>query len=235
MFLYETHLHTSPASGCAKVNVKDNLAFYKALGYAGVFITNHFLWGNPNETRSYEERVNYFFADYEEGVKIGREIGLDVLCGAELTYQPYVGTDFLVYGLDKAWFLAHSEIDTLKPRALLNLLRESGMLVVHAHPYREAHYIDHIRLFPRCVHGVEIDNACRTDFENEMAAHYAKSYGLLPFAGSDNHFGIKRERLAGMQSETPITDEVDFVKRVLSGEMSLFSMKNPLLPDAQNG
>lgn len=233
MFLYETHLHTSPVSRCAKVSVKENLDFYKALGYAGVFVTNHYPENGFDRAReyTYEERIAYLFSDYEAAEKYGKEIGLQVLFGVEISYK---GTDFLIYGLDKVWYLSHPEFEAMKKSQQLPYLIEQGALVIHAHPYREAHYIDHIRLFPRSVHGVEIDNACRTDFENEMAAHYAKSYGLLPFAGSDNHVGIKRERLAGMQSETPIIDEVDFVKRVLSGEMSLFSMKNPLLPDSQN-
>lgn len=36
-YLYETHLHTSPGSSCARVGVRDNLEFYKELGYDGVF------------------------------------------------------------------------------------------------------------------------------------------------------------------------------------------------------
>ena len=41
MLKYETHLHTSPVSKCAKASVRESLEFYKKAGYAGVFITNH--------------------------------------------------------------------------------------------------------------------------------------------------------------------------------------------------
>ena len=101
---------------------------------------------------------------------------------------------------------------------------DEGALVIQAHPFREDAWIDHIRLYPRCVHGVEIINAARSDFDNQMAMHYAESYGLLPFAGSDNHRAGKNPdvRLAGMQSETPIKDELDFIKRVKNREMSVF-------------
>ena len=110
-------------------------------------------------------------------------------------------------------------------------LMENGALIFQAHPFREAFYIDHIRLYPRCVHGVEIINACRTDFENEMAKNYAESYGLLKIAGSDNHSGVRRKDLAGVMTETPITDEADFCRRMRNGEMSIFTMKNPLAED----
>lgn len=220
-YLYETHLHTSPVSKCARVGVRETLEYYKELGYAGVFITNHFLDGNINgdRTRPYEEQIEFYFSDYEEGVRIGKEIGLPVFLGIESSYN---GTDFLIYGLYKEWYLAHPEIIEMKKTEMLMLVAEAGALIIQAHPYREASYINHIRLFPRHVHGVEVYNACRTDFENAMAKHYAKRYGLLPFAGTDNHLGRGKRELGGMRSDTPITDELDFVNRVKSGSMKPF-------------
>ena len=100
-------------------------------------------------------------------------------------------------------------------------LAEAGALVIQAHPFREAAYIDHIRLFPRQVYGVETYNACRTPFENDMAALYAKHYGLPAFSGTDNHVAGKQQRLGGMKSETPVTDEQDFIKRYINGELLL--------------
>lgn len=225
-YLYETHLHTAPVSKCARAGVRETLEFYKSLGYAGVFLTNHFLDGNINVDRSlpYEERIDFYFSDYEEGVEIGKEIGLSVFGGVELAYR---GTDFLVYGLDKAWFLAHPEIEGMKKSEELALMMNEGALIIHAHPFREASYIDHIRLFPRSVHGVEIWNSSRSDFANAMAKQYAESYELLPFAGSDNHAGKAHGKLAGLQFETPIADVADFVVRVKNGEGEIFKMQNP--------
>ena len=222
-FLYETHLHTFPVSKCAKADVRETLEFYKSIDYAGVFITNHFIDGNINceGDLSYEEMIEFYFSDYEEGLIIGKEIGISVFLGLEMSYK---GTDFLVYGLDKEWFLSHPEIMEMKKSQLLPFLSEEGALVIHAHPFREAAYIDHIRLFPRCVQGVEVYNANRTDFENEMAKQYAENYGLLSFAGSDNHQAGKQKKLGGMQSDTPSSDELDFITRVRSGEMTPFRL-----------
>ena len=230
LYRYETHLHTLPVSKCAKVSVREALEFYKSLDYAGVFITNHFIDGNMrlDPEMSYEERIRAHFSDYEDGVKIGQELGIKVFCGTEMSYG---GTDFLVYGLDSEWYLAHPEIESMKKSEELPFLMENGALVIQAHPYREASYIDHIRLFPRSVHGVEVINACQKDFVNSMARYYADQYGLLHFAGSDNHVGAARKRLAGMESDTPIADERDFVELVKRGEMRTFSMPNPLVPE----
>lgn len=222
MYLYETHLHTKPVSKCASWEVAKTVEFYKREGYAGIFITNHFLDGNINIDRSkpYCERIEFYFSDYEEGKRIGDRIGISVFLGIEMSYG---GTDFLIYGLDKEWFLSHPEIEGMRKTEQLSLMAEEGALIIQAHPFREASYIDHIRLFPRHVHGVEIYNACRSDFENDMARSYAKSYKLIPFAGSDNHHGGEQIKLGGMRcSHTPIRDEADFVTRVKNGEMKIF-------------
>ena len=136
MYKYETHLHTSPVSRCATAAVRDSLAFYKSLGYDGVFITNHFLDGNINidSSVSYQERIAFYFSDYEQGVEIGKELHIKVFLGVESSYK---GTDFLLYGLDKAWYLAHPEIMGMKKSEQLAFFREQGALVIQAHPFRQ--------------------------------------------------------------------------------------------------
>lgn len=220
-FRYETHLHTAPVSKCAKVSVEESLLFYKEMGYDGVFITNHFIDGNINVDHSlpYEDRIRFYCSDYEAGAEVGEKIGLKVFFGVEMTYQ---GTDFLVYGLDKQWFLDHPEIEGMKKSEELALLMESGALVIQAHPYREADYIDHIRLFPRLVHGVEILNATQPEERNVMAELYAKHYGLLHFAGSDNHSGSAKKRLAGMEFDYPVESVEDFMAKIKNGEGNIF-------------
>lgn len=232
MFKYETHLHTSPVSRCAKASVREQLEFYKSCSYDGVFITNHFIDGNINisPSASYEEKINFYFSDYEEGVRIGKELGLKVFFGAELSYG---GTDFLIYGLGKEWFLAHPEIMLMRKSEELAFMADAGALIIQAHPFREAEYIDHIRLYPRRVHGVEIVNACRGEFENSMAKFYADSYGLIHFAGSDNHGKRGRETLAGMCSKKPVSSEKDFIKKVKNGKMNTFVFTPNLKKDGE--
>ncbi|MBE6777674.1 MAG: hypothetical protein E7542_06160 [Ruminococcaceae bacterium] len=225
MYKYETHLHTAPVSRCACVGVEETVKFYKDAGYHGVFITNHFIGGNINldHRDDYTKALDFYFSDYDNGVKIGKALGIKVFLGVEVTYG---GTDFLVYGLEKQWYYKHPEIMKMNMRDMLEFMMGNGALVVQAHPFREAGYIDHIRLFPRSIQGVEIINACRTDFENEMAKLYAQKYGLLQLAGSDNHIGGGIKILAGMCSDEPINDEKDFIDYVKSGKMKIFSMPN---------
>ena len=221
MYKYETHLHTYPVSACAKYDVRLNLEFYKNMGYDGVFITNHFLNGNINidSDMDFSKKIDFYLSDYYAAKSLEDEIGIKVFFGIEYSYH---GTDFLIYGLTPEWYINHPEFLEMSTKQALALAIEEGALVIHAHPFREAGYIDHIRLFPRSVHGVEIINACRTDFENDMAKDYADNYKLLYFAGSDNHIASNQKLLSGVSFETPLVDELDFVKRVKNNQMGIF-------------
>ncbi len=228
MYRYETHLHTSGGSACAKYDAETNLRYYKAQGYDGVFVTNHYIDGNSTFNRiqpplPYMEKVRLFFEECDKAKEIGKALGIAVFEGLELSHS---GTDFLVYGLPREWYFEHPEANVLEvPKTtLLPMLMKAGALVIQAHPFREACYIDHIRLFPRCVHGVEVLNTCRTDFENRMAKQYAESYGLLETAGTDNHHAHEKRELTGMQFSYPIESEQHFVEAVKRSDGEIFSL-----------
>lgn len=225
MYKYETHLHTFPVSRCAKADVKENLEFYKKLGYDGVFITNHFLDGNINieKEKSYEEKIEFYFSDYVKGLEIGKELGIKVFLGVEISYR---GTDFLVFGLDKEWFIAHPEIMDMRKNEELLFLMENGAFVIQAHPFRDVSERNHIRLFHKHVHGVEVINASRGELENKMAKIYAENYGFLETAGSDNHRGAQQKRLAGVCCEEPICNVEDFISKVKENKMEIFTLVN---------
>ena len=228
MYRYETHLHSSPVSKCGRYSVKSNMEFYKSLGYDGIFLTNHFLDANIgcDRTLPYEEQIEFFFSDVEEGERLEDEIGIKFFWGVETSYM---GTDFLVYGLSKEWYLSHPEIMNVTRKEMLTMMAEDGALIVHAHPFRAASYIDHIRLFPQHVHAVEVDNCGNLDFQNEMAMHYARCYNLPLSAGSDNHHARFADRLAGVEFDTPIRDIDDFITRMKNGEAKIFTLDNEIL------
>ena len=118
MYKYETHLHTYPVSKCAKAEVLECMEFYKEMGYDGIFITNHFIDGNVNISSAlpYKERIEFYFSDYEKALILAQEIEIKVFFGLETSYK---GTDFLVYGLDKEWFLRNPQIMDMKKKEQL--------------------------------------------------------------------------------------------------------------------
>lgn len=233
MYKYETHCHTSPVSFCGRATPEETVRFYRSRGYDGLFITNHFLDGNidpESKKLPFHEQIGFYFSDFEKAYAEGKTIGIKVFPAVELSCK---GTDFLIYGLCKDWYLSHPEIVSMEKTEELQLMKEAGAFIVQAHPYREAHYIDHIRLFPRSVHAVEVINSSQAPLANDMAHLYAEHYHLMKTAGSDNHhaarfFEHSREKgycteIAGIMTEQPLFSPEDYASAVMSGEARIFT------------
>ncbi|MBQ2686501.1 MAG: histidinol phosphatase [Clostridia bacterium] len=215
-YLYELHCHTSETSRCSRIDGAALAEFYKKNGYDGVVITDHFFNGNTTVAREgeWKDRVDAFLKGYENAKKRGDEIGIKIFFAWEYSYR---GTDFLTYGPSPEWLYAHPEVMNMNTNEYCRFIRENGWYIFHAHPFREAGYIDMIRLIPRDVDGVETYNACRTDFENAMADQYADNYSLLKIAGSDNHVGPLKT-LGAMEFEKPMESLLDIIEAVKIGE-----------------
>lgn len=220
MYKYEMHCHTTETSNCSHISGAQLADFYKSAGYDGIVVTDHFFNGNCAVPRAlpWKNRVELFARGYKNAKKRGDEIGLDVFFGWEFTYVD--GTDFLTYGLDEDWLIKHKDCDKMRITDYCDLVHESGGYVVQAHPFREDDYIEMIRLLPRHVDAVETLNAGRRDFENLMADHYADSYGLKKFCGTDNHWGM-RDRLAVLSLDFRAGSAADILKAVVDGKCEI--------------
>jgi hypothetical protein len=223
-FHYETHLHTTEASACAHVSGKEQARRYKASGYDGIIVTDHFFNGNtciPTDL-PWEKRVDLFCLGYESAREEGERIGLSVFFGWEARFG---STEFLIYGLDKQWLKNNPEIMSWSVEEQYQRVHEAGGLVVHAHPFREASYIKEIRLFPDAVDAVEAINIGNTnkDFDDK-AAEYARQHGLLMTAGTDSH-GIEHKR-SGVAFGHRLKGINDFITSIKAGEYALIQGKS---------
>lgn len=216
MFKYEMHCHTAECSKCAKINAEDLVRFYFDKGFSGICITDHFLNGNTTVTKDacWDSRISMFMEGYNRAKVMGDRLGIDVFPAWEYSYR---GTDFLTYGLDEEWLHRNPDCLQWKVSEYCDRVHEDGGIIVQAHPFREAGYIEMIRLMPRHVDAVETINANRTDFENDMADKYADSYNLLKTAGSDNHTGMQ-PRLAYVEFDRKINSLGELLKAMLNGE-----------------
>ena len=146
------------------------------------------------------------------------EIGLSVFFGYESCYQ---GTEFLIYGVDEEWLLTHPEIKDATITEQLQLVREQGGLVMHAHPFREEAYIPRVRLFPELVDGVEGINATHSSHLStshndprfdERAIAYAREHDLPMSAGSDVHSTLMLG--GGIAFQVPLVSGRDYAERI---------------------
>ena len=220
-FKYETHMHTIEGSACGRSTGKEMVRAYKEAGYTGVFVTDHFFNGNcaVDRSLSWEEKVEQFCKGYENAKEEGDKIGLDVFFGFEYCVD---AADFLVYNLNKEWLLKYPDIDKWEPRKAFAQIHEDGGFIVHAHPFRERDYINHIHLFPRDVDGVEILNGGQLEYPlmNERAKIYAMMYDLPVTSGSDSHFAGGLQG-CGVEVAKRIEKPLDYLELLKAGELVL--------------
>ena len=225
-YKYETHLHSSPVSRCARADVSESLSYYKRLGYDGVFLTNHFIGGNFRDDglTTASEKIDFYLSDYFNAIKVAKEIGIKLFFGVEMSFNHH--TDFLIYGPSPEWYQEHPEILDMPYPQRLDFLKMHGAYIVHAHPFRNSFNSDSlplpISLFPRHVDAVEVKNACNSKDLDDMALLYAKHYRLPFFAGSDNHSGARQKRLCGIITREPINDMQDFLQILKEKKYKLF-------------
>ena len=221
MFRYDTHVHSSEVSACATNDVKKMIHKYIDLGYSGFILTNHFFNGNSciPQRLSWERKVELFLDPYIKAKAICTEMDFEVFFGWE--YNHY-GTEFLTYGLDEHFLLSNPDILRLSLEEYARLVHDNGGILVHAHPFREAYYIDEIRLFPEFTDAVEAVNGAQTDYDyNEKATEYAKKHRLPMTAGSDAHY-VSHSRFCGMEFEKRIDSIEGFITAIKNSEGSLF-------------
>ncbi len=234
-YVYETHLHTSEASACGRSTGQEMARACYEAGYTGIFVTNHFVYGNTCVDRSlpWSDWVEAFCKGYEHAKEEGDRLGLQVWFGWESNYQ---ATEFLIYGPDKQWLLDHPEIRDCTIPEQFDLVNAAGGLVVHCHPYREEWYIPEIRLFPDYIHAVETANATHTSARStahndpafdERATAYAKEHDFPMTGGSDIHhvdlfYG-------GVAFQRKLTGPSDYKKALLDREPRLLLTGNETL------
>ena len=226
MYKYETHLHTSEGSKCASSTGAEMARAHKAMGYDGIFVTDHFFNSTsttvPREL-PWEQRIDLYCKGYENALEEGLKIGLDVFFGVEWTVN---GADLLLYNLDKQWLKENERLlMEVDERELFDAVRSSVGFIVHAHPFREAGYIPHISLYPHHVDAVEVVNTRNSgplfggnSCYNDRAKQYAEMFGLPQTGGSDTHNAAQIVN-GGILVPEKINTPADYLRQIINGSV----------------
>lgn len=219
VYRYELHCHTKEISRCSRISAANLVRAYHELGYSGIVVTDHFFNGNTTVCREldWKSKVDMFKKGYENALAEGEKLGMNVFFAWEYSYH---GTDFLTYGLDDRWLYSNPDCHKWRLSDYFDRVHDGGGIIVQAHPYRSAAYIELIRLNPWKSDGVEVLNATLPEDENKMADIYAGNYGLFKTVGSDNHDGI-REYLAAVETEENPKNIKELIDMVQNGKCTL--------------
>jgi len=219
-YLYETHMHTSEVSACGSSTAAEQVRAYKDRGYAGIIITDHFINGYcacPPDL-PWEDKMRFVYNGYEAALEEGKKIGLDVFFGMEYAIH---GSEFLTYGLELDFMLAHPGFDRLTIEAYSALVRKNGGYLAQAHPYRKANYIRNPRpVDPSLLDGVEVFNSSMDEKTNNKALAFAKKNNLAMQAGSDSHH-IILPFPSGIRLKERAENIFDIIKALKTGKAEL--------------
>ncbi len=181
----EMHAHTDESSPCAHVPAERIPSMYRAAGYDGIVITDHYCrWARARSgAKNAQEYADHFLSGYLTAKRAARQTGFTVLLGAEVN-PPKSPNDYLLYGADEGFFRKHLELCDLTLKELSALCRQNGILLFQAHPFRT--YCSPSD--PRYLDGAESYNGnIHHDNQNARAASWASENHLIPSSGSDFH------------------------------------------------
>ena len=214
MYLLETHVHTAGVSFCATSTPEMVVESYVKAGYHGIISTNHINYCTYKhmEEKSWEEKVAYFMTGYHALVKAARG-RIDVLLGCEINLRGEAN-DYLVYGVTEEWLLKLGYPREMKLEELSQRVREDGLMIFQAHPFRYGMTIKKETL----LDGVEVFNGNPShDSHNDITELWAKNRGLRRLAGSDYHHPDSVLG-AGILTEERVTDNQTLLQILRDGK-----------------
>ena len=216
-FKTELHAHTSGISRCAQMTPAETADLYIAAGYASIVLTNHYVAYNFTDERTWEESIERYLAPIYEMREYAKG-KLNVLAGAEI-HNFQNSNDYLIYGIDEEFLRTHKNLHLLKVSEISAIVRESGALMVQAHPFRNAMTI----VNPTLLDGMEVFNGTPTPAHEarlDVANLWAKRYGLIRTSGSDFHGHIYPDSpvaAGGILTDEPITTPEQLLHTLRSG------------------
>ena len=189
-YKYQLHTHTWPCSACAPMSPAELCQALHEAGYQGAVLTNHFYHGNTGLDRAsaWEDFVGAYEVDYQACLEEAKKYDLDILFGIEEGVG--MALEVLCYGITPQVLYKNPQLRDCKVEEFWRVMRENGVLLIQAHPFREASYIPEPCVLPlERIDGVEVYNrGNRTALMDEKAMEVASSHPcLIQTSGGDAH------------------------------------------------
>ena len=213
MYRYETHCHSSQGSRCARNSSQELVRGYYAAGYAGLVLTDHFIYGNTavDQTLPWNERMQCYYDAYLDAREAAKDLDFDVIFGIEHAYGD--GKEVLIYGIDLHFLQSNPDIPELTLDELVERVHDYGGIVVQAHPYRDRSYVN-MSVQPRAdiVDGIEVYNVFNKPGEDKKALVLSHEKDYIITSGGDIHNAFDPQiGAAGILLPYRVHDEKEFV------------------------
>lgn len=218
-FYAQLHLHTAESSACGRDGAEAMMRACAGQGYGLVVVTDHFFNANTTSPRNlpWPERVGWLMKGYRAAKKAGDKLGVAVLFGWETDQG---GPEILTYGLGEEYLLTHPDIAEWDLERYARETRAAGAFLAHAHPFRQAYYIDPFRPRPELYDAIEVYNAHHHHAGHSewdaQALRLAHRHGSLMTAGADAH-KADEVGFGAMELPWPVADMDELIAALRSG------------------
>lgn len=224
MYKYQMHIHTTPCSQCGRMTPEELCSALAKYGYQGGVITNHFYHGNSgidrSESTSWQEFVSAYEQNYLECKKEAEKYGLDIIFSIEESVKP--GTEILCYGVTPKILYDNPQLIKGEMDEWIRVMRENGVVIIQAHPFREAFYIPEPGPLPvDLIDGIEVVNFGHCPEMNQKAQEMAEQYPHLIKTSSADAHACEKIPYGGILTSKRITNERELAELLRSGEYEL--------------
>lgn len=219
MYRYETHCHGSLCSKCAHSTPAEMVRAYKAAGFAGLVLTDHFIHGYTcvDPSLPWEARMGCYYQAFLDAKAEGDKLDFDVIFGLEHAYGG--GQEVLTYGIDLQFLLSNPDIPQLSLEEYAARVHAYGGLLILAHPYRYGGW--EVKVPLDLIDGIEVYNAGNEAVKNRMALQIARESSILT-AGADSHAAWEaRVGTAGIALPYRISTGQQLVEALRKGDHKL--------------
>ena len=205
------HCHTSGISKCCRLNREEVLSAAAKVGYNGIVLTNHYTADYVKDS-DYSSFAEDYISEYQKTKNAGREMGINVIFGVELTYELSPKIHILLYGATPDFIRQNNNLCLLESHALYELCRKNGICVIQAHPFRKGTlpipYSD--------CDGYEINcHPLYGDTNSDKIIKMQKEKGFVVTCGCDFHGDTHRAK-GGTYLPDDVKDEKDLAEFLLS-------------------
>lgn len=220
----ELHAHTWPVSGCSELSPRELLTRLKTKNYDAVVLTNHF--HNHGDFLLADDPVGTYLADFHEAKRIGNELGITVLLGAEYRFAEN-DNDYLVYGIDEAFLRKTIGEFSLSAKEFYQKYKTEDILFLQAHPFRRGMTLAD----PAYLDGVEAYNMHPGHNSRvAKAARYATEHAFpVVTVGTDLHHP-GHEGTAALRARILPKTEKELARLLYSRDYIFELGGHPLLP-----
>ena len=221
MYKIELHLHTKYSSGCGQMDEKEIISAYKAAGYHGIVVTDHFSRDTFHmkgiDPAAPVDRLTPYLEGFTKMKEEGEKQGIVIYRGAELRFDGSYN-DYLFYNYPDQLLQDPEQLFTMGLEKFIERSRPTGALLIQAHPFR-----------PMCtpaqissLDGIEIVNLHPGhQSRNHLAKALAETDSrLIRTGGSDCHATDHIGR-GGILSETLPKNDAELAALLRSGNYTI--------------